>query len=202
MTEAPVPSVETWLADLRARWLPTDPVRPSRALDGRLRVRYEVVARLQPDRIVEIGVRAGYSAFAMLSAAPDAQYLGIDVRTDAHGGLVGSHEHAARLLARFDGVEFLHADSQSMDLLPPKWWGSDLVHVDGDHTEAGCLSDLALANRSGIRWALVDDVEHIQGVRRAIDAWAERHGTNRVERLQEPHRGAVLMDLRGLGASP
>lgn len=180
-----------WLAELEARWLPGDPRPPSQGKRGWLRLRYHLVSRLKPAFIAEIGVRAGYSAYAMLSAAPTARYLGIDIRTDTHGGVVGADLHAAKLLAHFPAVEFLHADSRMMDRLPP---GIDLLHIDGDHSEAGCLSDLALADRSGVRWALVDDTSYIPDVRRAVHSWMDSHPCP-VKWLDDPHRGAALLHL-------
>ena len=49
---------------------------------GSMRRSIHVAAMLQPRSIVEIGVRAGYSAAAFLSAAPDCTYLGLDADQD------------------------------------------------------------------------------------------------------------------------
>lgn len=181
-----------WYADLLDNWLPDDPVEPDQPWLRRwLHDRYEIVARLQPRTIVEIGVRAGYSAFAMLSAAPDAKYLGIDIRTNAHGGLIGGHEHAARILERFPNAEFLHADSQEMRVLP--WEGIDLIHIDGDHSYEGCLHDLNLALDSGVTWALVDDTDYLRQVRKAVHEYiGERQD---VEWFHDGHRGSALFRL-------
>lgn len=179
-----------WLDQLARSWMPHDPVRLDDGMRGWLQLRYDIVTRLRPRSIVEIGVRAGYSAFAMLSAAPDAHYTGFDIRTDAHGGFVGAHEHAAQLLSRFPNVTLREADSRTLDEVP----AADLIHIDGDHSREGCLSDLELALRSGVRWALVDDTSHIRAVKIAVAEFAIQREL-RMQRFNEPHRGAVLLDL-------
>jgi hypothetical protein len=184
-----------WYEDLLANWIPNDPVEPDQPwLRTWLHDRYEIVERLAPRVIVEIGVRAGYSAFAMLSAAPEAQYLGIDIRTNAHGGLVGGHEHAERILARFTGAEFLHANSQELGRLPgPGGSPIDLIHIDGDHSMEGCLHDLHLARDSGVEWALVDDTDYLKKVRQAVLKYLA--GRRDVEWFHDGHRGSALFRL-------
>lgn len=182
-----------WLRDLVAGWMPGDRYKPTDAALAWLRSKHEVAARLQPERIAEIGVRAGYSGYAMLSAAPNAHYLGIDLRGKTHGGKVGAHLHAERLLSRFQNVEFRHADSQYLDRLPV---GIDLLHIDGDHTVGGAYLDLDLALVSGVRWALVDDVDFIPDVRRAVDLWLSRRGLD-AEFIHDGHRGSALIRMDG-----
>src|SRR5271163_2412703 len=50
------------------------------------RTKWAIAAVLQPKRILEIGVRFGYSAMAFLDACPSASYLGIDINAEANGG--------------------------------------------------------------------------------------------------------------------
>ena len=50
--------------------------------------KFALATLLQPKTIFEIGVRAGYSAFAFLHAIPAASYLGIDANGDQ-----GGHAH-------------------------------------------------------------------------------------------------------------
>src|SRR5262245_7942394 len=51
--------------------------------------KHDLALALQPRSILEVGVRAGYSAAAFLAAVPTAAYLGLDSGGDAHGGVPG-----------------------------------------------------------------------------------------------------------------
>ena len=132
---------------------------------------FELARELRPKRICEIGVRAGYSAYAILSANPSATMLGIEVDRDervqdTHGGRKGLYQHAESILASFN-YQLLLANSHLLARLPR----CDLVYVDGDHSFAGCLADLRLAEHSTDR-ILVDDYDSIPSVREACQRFA------------------------------
>lgn len=133
---------------------------------------WRTVRALAPRRILEIGTRAGYSAWTMLHACPDATLLGLDLDSDRDGGYVGACEHARRINP--DRFELRIADSHELTEFPP----ADLVYVDGDHTESGCRQDLDLAKDSGAHWLIVDDVANCPEVRTACDRFAADHGLN------------------------
>ena len=74
-------------------------------------VKYLVARAVRPLRILEIGVRAGYSAAAFLAACPAARLVGLDKDDGSHGGVAGYLRDAREmLLGRYPeaGVE-LHA---------------------------------------------------------------------------------------------
>jgi hypothetical protein len=150
--------------------------------------KHRIAAALQPRRIIEIGVRCGYSAWAMLSAVPRASYLGIDNRDPAYGDGAAFAAHAAGLLEGFAGARFLNANSRELVDLPPPV--ADLVHVDGDHSFEGAQHDIELALRSGARWVLIDDTDYLDLVRSAATSAAR--GRLAFD-LREPLRGAVLI---------
>ena len=50
------------------------------------KIKYDIAKEADPKRIVEIGVRAGYSAFFFLQACPNAKYFGFDANNGTHGG--------------------------------------------------------------------------------------------------------------------
>ena len=54
------------------------------------REKYHVAAMLQPRTLLEFGVRAGYSAAAFLSAAPECSYIGFDMDQEVYGGWFGA----------------------------------------------------------------------------------------------------------------
>jgi hypothetical protein len=147
---------------------------------------WRTVRELRPQRVVEIGVRAGQSAWTILDACPGAELHGIDLDGDIEqsGGFSGAHEHARRLL---EGRPFALqlADSHTLDRIPP----CDLCYVDGDHSEDGCYQDLRLAERSGAGKILVDDYTHLEGVRRAVARFL----------AEQPHRkGRFIPSQTGL----
>ena len=131
----------------------------------------ELARQLRPRTVCEIGVRAGYSAFAILSANPSAWMLGVEADLDeanqnTHTGGKGLYQHAEKILAGFN-YQLLIADSHALARLP----ACDLAYIDGDHTFEGCLADLRLAERSTDA-ILVDDYDSLPDVREACDQFA------------------------------
>lgn len=136
---------------------------------------FDEVAKRQPKRACEIGVRAGYSALTICLAAPGVHMLGIDADFDereenTHGGMRGLWRHAVKIMKRHD-FHLLIADSHHLRLLPK----FDLIYVDGDHTYEGCLADLWLCSHS-TDVILADDYQSIAGVRAAIDEFSAKGG--------------------------
>src|SRR5262245_60296304 len=89
------------------------------------RLKWAIARALRPRRILEIGVRFGYSARAFLDGAPEAGYLGIDVDADRWGGQRGAIRWAKRITCG-RSASFVIADSQQLEQLPGFDW--DLVH--------------------------------------------------------------------------
>ncbi|HLJ45641.1 MAG TPA: methyltransferase domain-containing protein [Bryobacteraceae bacterium] len=116
------------------------------------RMKWAIARALQPKRILEIGVRFGYSAAAFLDACPDAEYLGIDNDSETFGGVAGAVEWARRITTGRK-ANFLVADSQQLQEFPGGPY--DLIHVDGQQDENGTIGDLRKALRQ-TRHILVD----------------------------------------------
>lgn len=185
---------DDWWDRLRSGWWIEDRIQPTEARRKYYEAKREIVERIQPWFIAEIGVRAGYSAWAMLDAAPDGcRYLGIDADNGTHGGDPGALDHARALLAPFD-TEIWVEDSQEIDQLPE---AIDLLHIDGDHSFEGCLSDLRLAEWSGVRWVLLDDYDYLAGVREAANAFCFDRVAE-LWRIDDGHRGMALLNLRDI----
>lgn len=177
----------SWEKQLRHLWWPDDEwVPPQPEVFGWLRSKYDVVKRLRPETLGEIGVRAGYSAFAMLSAAPNASFLGIDLQNPDQPGAT---DWARELLAEFQTM-IVQVDSHAIVRFPPL----DLVHVDGDHL--GCFADLELLFRSGVRWALLDDYFTGTNVRDAVHKFVAAYAVDLVEEIDDGFRGSALLRLR------
>jgi hypothetical protein len=191
-SEAPIPTPEEFSLKLAAVFHPNDMSRLAAWLPY-YRKLFELACELQPSRICEIGVRAGYSAFAFLSANPNARYYGIEANqdeqvADAHCGFRGAWQHAQRILAPFD-VDIQLASSHSIEKLPD----SELVYVDGDHFFDGCLRDLRLASKSSDR-ILIDDFDSISFVRQACDTFTSEHPEFRRHYIDNRLTGLLLFE--------
>ncbi len=148
-----------WPAD---PWLRIEPPGNIRACYA---FKHTVGLLLQPQRILEIGVRAGYAAAAFLAACPQASYHGVDAENRQHGGLPGAVGWARTMLARqFPGRAIRIDAPLDTRQQTPDGSGYDLAHVDGDHSFAGCLHDLELVERLGGPWILVDDIDDLPPV--------------------------------------
>lgn len=160
--------------------------------------------------IVEIGVRAGYSAWTFMNACPNATYIGFDANNGTHGGQGGQDKSfmawAHHILAPFQSqfgadISIVELDTQTVDTL--KLNGEtledivDFFHVDGDHTEAGVYNDLDLAylavKKKGKGLILVDDYDYIEEVKIGVDNWlADRKDYIKWE-YRKSLRGEILI---------
>lgn len=116
------------------------------------RLKYAICMAIQPKRILEIGVRYGYSAITFLEACPQASYVGIDNDSNTHGGVVGALAWAEAITESYQ-AEFILTDSQKLQRFPGGHY--DLIHVDGQQDGDGTFHDLELAVRQA-DYILVD----------------------------------------------
>jgi SAM-dependent methyltransferase len=129
--------------DFRKTAYPDDPLRHLFAeWHSYYRMKWAIASVLQPNSILEIGVRYGYSALAFLNASPSARYLGIDLDVPTFGGCVGAIDWARRACSEYQ-AEFILADSTKMERFPGGRY--DLIHVDGQQDGDGTMRDLVLA---------------------------------------------------------
>lgn len=153
-------------------------------------VKYQIAKDLNPSKILEIGVRAGYSAISFLSACPDAEYVGLDAENGMHGGAGGPWMWWAEELLSPYKATFIQCDTQTMEEVDGTF---DLVHIDGDHSVQGALHDMELCwpivNPGGVM--LVDDYDYIADVKKAIELYKQRHPEIRWE-YKKSLRGEVL----------
>ncbi len=132
--------------------------------------KYLIASELRPCSVVEIGVRAGYSGWALcLGAGTTPSYYGIDSLGGLHGGTTDKRAwaHAKGIVSLVaHGVTMLQASSHDVKALGP----ADLYHVDGDHSVEGALADVELcwAARSDRSTILVDDYDWEPMVRDAV----------------------------------
>jgi len=153
----------------------------------------EVCRELKPKSILEIGVRAGYSAWTMLSVVPDATYVGLDADNGTNGGVTGYFEHAEAMLRREypqASVNVYRANSQRLISLDRRY---DLIHIDGAHNHDEALRDMELC-ASFADYLLIDDTSSITTVRSALDEFLELYGVPAWR--YETWHGLVLVDTR------
>jgi hypothetical protein len=134
----------------------------------------QIVEELKPRSILEIGVRAGYSAYAMLRAAPDAHYVGYDLNEGTFGGEVGYLDHARTMLRENfprANVSVMIGDSQKSASMSRRY---DLIHVDGAHLHYEVIHDLELCAPYADH-VLVDDVGFISTVSSGVEEYLEKH---------------------------
>lgn len=150
-----------------------------------------IARKYAPSRILEIGVRFGYSGIAMTSGAlaggaeAPITYVGCDAEffsgpmPEDHYNNYRSNAVAAENFRRHrPGVEaeFYTCDTRNglpECLLPYRF---DLINVDGDHSFEGAYGDLCrvwpLLAPGGV--ILVDDTG-MEGVRRAVEQFRDEH---------------------------
>lgn len=193
----PFPTVEcpnwSW-ENVHRHWVPGDPYQPEKRTRDYYRLKHAAVMFTGARKIGEIGVRAGYSAAAMVSVPWNVQYVGFDNDAGHHGGVVGYFPRAEAVLSHYPNAQgsFHLADSQTLTELPGGPY--DLVHVDGDHTYLGARHDIELCLDSGTKWVLVDDYDFLQDVRRAVDDVVRDRGLTEVYYIGDKgYRGTVLM---------
>jgi len=148
------------------------------------KAKYEIAKDVNPDIIVEIGVRAGYSAWALLQANPKAKYYGFDANNNTHGGMGGPWSPVAEKMLKSRGykVKIYHNfDSQINKKLPirPNKKHTVLYHIDGEHSFKGVQNDLNLcfANAHPGCYVLVDDYNNgpSKVVKQGTDEWIKNH---------------------------
>ena len=164
------------------------------------RVKHDIVAELQPKHIIEIGVRAGYSAYYFLQACPTALYTGFDADNGTHGGQRDDKPYipwAEKILKEAGHNAIVHwpFDTQKHTCLPVQ---GDFYHIDGDHTTKGVMHDLDICFESAPSGAtlLVDDYDYIDTVKVGIDKWLDAHIGQVDYQYRKSLRGEMLITKR------
>lgn len=194
-----LPATPRWNWELvRRHWVAGDPYQIEPDTPEYYRVKYAVAELVQPKSILEIGVRAGYSAAAFLQAGHTTHYTGFDLNEGTWGGVKDFQKHAEKAIGKY-GVEatFLTGDSQQLTTLPGGPY--DLVHVDGDHSKAGALHDVLLALDSGAKWVLVDDYDYIPPVAFGANAAIRGRNVRAYQVWDGGYRGNLLIENLEVG---
>jgi len=138
---------------------------------------YAVSKTINPRKMIELGTCAGASADAYLSAAPEAEYLGIDVfgvnfRHDDNSPW-DPYQIAQRLFeARgFKNCQLFKTDLRELSFLPR----ADFVVVDAAHDFDNAYADLKLALTARPTFIFVDDCDDENGAKPAIEHFFKLH---------------------------
>jgi hypothetical protein len=138
---------------------------------GHVWVKHRIARMTAPRRIVEFGVRAGYSAWAMVLAS-GAEYVGYDGIVD---GTAAPWKEWA--LARISGAgaprtAYHEGNTRGLTVVPE----ADLYHVDADHSYVGVQHELRLCIRHAPvgAWILMDDFKAAEVRNAALDV-VRRH---------------------------
>jgi len=171
---------------------PSLPHRETRLVDY-YRAKRQLIKECEPERILEFGIRAGYSAWTFLTACPGATYVGVDNEQGEHDPEPLTF-WARKILEPFD-TTFILADSRTLQ--PQDLLGAyDFIHVDGDHSFAGATHDMEIGlivlQPGGTM--VIDDYDNIQcpEVRPAVDAFAKKHSELEAGEGPSPSRSYVF----------
>ena len=135
------------------------------------KVKSAICAQQNPRTILEIGVRAGYSALAFLTVCPSAHYVGIDSYKIPQGKEF--MDWANYLLQDYDAQIW---NFNTRPLTKINLQDVDFCHIDGNHHYEYVLHDLDLCFEllSEHGSILLDDMV-IEEVYRATRDWLELH---------------------------
>lgn len=126
---------------------------------------------------LEIGCREGRSLCSVLREPKVSLAVVVDTwGWEAGGSNRGSPDHVIARLGYDDYRRVVFFSGSSHDVLPAIRHTFDMIFVDGDHTQAGCLADLGhvlplLDTRGSI---FIDDLENENHLylRGAVSNWA------------------------------
>jgi hypothetical protein len=165
------------------------------------RIKAKIAAFVAPQHVVELGVRAGYSAWAIMTAC-HATYIGYDAYNGQHGG--GTMRDRFKEWAEYilSSLSIQHTiivqNTQHMKDLP----SAEFYHIDADHTKSGVIHDIDLCFSAAPVGAciLIDDYDFIPDVRSGIDLWRSTH-TNSFAAYVHTYRGDIII-IKGKTTPP
>jgi hypothetical protein len=168
---------------------------------------YAVSKTVAPRTILELGAHAGASADAYVSAAPGAEYIGLDQFEE--GVLRGAvhqvdqtpwrpKEVAERLFESrgFQNYRLIKADLRGLERLPAR---ADFVVVDAAHDFENEYEDLKLALTASPDYIFVDDSDDAEQAAPAIEKFLAVDLPGRVDFLYPVDYigGGLVIKLKG-----
>ena len=157
----------------------------------------ELTAHGRPIHYLEIGVQEGGSLWRVLHNPFIQLAVGIDNWGDEYGGTGRrSPDHLYDRLGD-DMGRALILTGDSHVVLPGMRHFFDMIFIDGDHSEAGCIRDLGfclrLLRKNGVIY--VDDMNHPKHsyLLAAVDKWASE---NKCSARLYPEPGYGVMEVK------
>ncbi|HSE17336.1 MAG TPA: hypothetical protein VLB46_09795 [Pyrinomonadaceae bacterium] len=171
-------------------------LRQARAFLCKYKCFYAVSQTVSPKKIIELGVCGGSSADAYLSAAPEAEYLGIDIfgvntRHDDRSPW-DPYQVAHQLFESrgFKNYQLLKTDLRTLSSLP----SADFVVVDAAHDFDNAYADLKLALTANPTFVFVDDCDDDNGAKPAIEQFLREDLNNLVAyTVRMPYLGGGMI---------
>ena len=162
---------------------------------------YAVSRTIRPQKILELGMSAGSSSDAYMSATPTASFVGLDAFGPTlhreHQTVWNPYEIAQKLFAArgFKDYELINVDLRTLSSLPCR---SDFVVVDAGHDFYNEYQDLKLALTAEPRFIFVDDAKGVDGVQLAIEKFLSEEVCGRIDYTVsiDYDGGGVVIKLR------
>lgn len=159
-------SQEEFQQQYEAALCPGDPARVNRYVKS-VWIKYQIAYYMQPQHIVELGVRAGYSTWAMHLGCSSAAFTGYDNYAPGNQDKYGHEEelrrHAEELYSHIGGT-LIQEDTQTLERLP----AADLYHVDAGHRFRAAYKDIITCLGSSASAVTVVHDADATAVKRAI----------------------------------
>lgn len=169
--------------------------------EGGLWMKHRIACWVQPKVIVELGIRAGYTGWAMLVGVPEAKYIGFDTYLAGHADVKNVPDvqvifkaHAGKIMAAFD-AEIRVANTQDRGFAVPR---ADLYHVDATHNYDCARLDIMNCAKAGDDHSViaVHDFQAPPVREAALDAAKRVSPPMSVFEIPEPKNGDGVL-LRG-----
>lgn len=154
---------------------------------------YAISKHYQPEKILEIGVRYGYSLGVMINGSNVVKkVVGIDCDDYVKNSLSVAEENIKKHIKPNLDYTFLNIDSHTISKFDDTY---DLIHIDGDHSYDGKIKDLDLL-KNACKVAIIDDYNFLPAVRKAADDWMnENKNLIKSSYILDSIRGTLVIEF-------
>jgi cephalosporin hydroxylase len=133
---------------------------------------YAIAKHYQPESILEIGVRYGYSLYSMMVASERLNYVrGYDNDNYNADSVERANANISAVISEKIDFKVENLDTQNIDKLDRFY---DLIHIDGDHSYEGKVHDLNLIKGS-CKILIVDDYNNFDSVKNATNDFVNQN---------------------------
>lgn len=133
---------------------------------------YAISKFYQPESILEIGVRYGYSLYSLVKGSDKVNFvLGYDIDEYDEGSLAVAEKNLKEFLS--DDIEIIMQNENTQHIEELDGF-VDMIHIDGDHSYDGKVHDLEITKQK-CKVLIIDDYEHIKEVKMATDEFIRKN---------------------------